>query len=436
MNDFVSRRDFLGVLGAGSLLPSFAAGQAFSSASVPVTSRELWPWTRAQLVLEPGLAWLDTAGFGPALRAVMAREYRSRERQSEDYTTYQASALGADALRRQLTTVAAFFGAEPDDLALTSGSTEGLNTVARGLDLQPGDEVLTTTHDRPAAVYPWLLEAKRRGIKVRQLPQDGVPASPESILGRFAAAITPQTKVMAFAHVQATDGTVMPVRELCALARSNGIFSVVDGSQGPGLLDVRLAELGCDAYATSFHRWLNAPHGTGALFVRREARGRLWPLAVDEATGWDTRDRFGQELPPGTGTGVPEAQARFGCLSRYQGPSLEGIAIAIDFQQTVNRARIGARIRELAAHLRSSLAGLPGTQVLSPGHPSLSTGIVSLRIASRDHASVVQSMARDDRIAVAHVAQGSGFDGIRVSLHAYNDHDEIERLVNALRRRL
>jgi selenocysteine lyase/cysteine desulfurase len=366
----------------------------------------------------------------------MAREFRSRERQSADFTAYQASALGADGLRRQLTTLAAFFGVEPDDLALNSGSTEGLNTVARGLDLQPGDEVLTTTHDRPAAVYPWLLEAKRRGIKVRQLPQEGVPASPESIVSRFAGAITPQTKVMAFAHVQSTDGTVMPVRELCALARSNGIFSVVDGAQGPGLLDLRLADLGCDAYATSFHRWLNAPHGTGALFLRREARPRLWPLAVEQATGWDSRDRFGQELPPGAAAGVPEAQAKFGCLSRYQGPSLEGIAIAIDFQQTVNRARIGSRIRELASYLRSSVAALPGAQVLSPGHPALSTGIVSLRVAYRDHASVVQSMAREDRIAVAHVAHGTGFDAIRVSLHAYNDHDEIERLVNALRRRL
>ena len=436
MNDFVSRREFLGVLGAGSVLPSLAAGQTFSSANVPATSRELWSWTRAQLVLEPGLAWLDTAGFGPALRAVMAREYRSRELQSLDFTAYQASALGADGLRRQLTTLAAFFGAEPDELALNSGATEGLNTVARGLDLEPGDEVLTTTQDRPAAVYPWLLEAKRRGIKVRQLPQDGVPVSPESILGHFASAITPHTKVMAFAHVQATDGTVMPVRELCALARSNGIFSIVDGAQGPGLLDLRLVDLGCDAYATSFHRWLNAPHGTGALFVRRATQPRLWPLAVEQATGWDTRDLYGQELPPGAAAGVPEAQAKFGCLSRYQGPSLEGIAIAIDFQRTVNRARIGSRIRELASYLRSSLATLPEVQVLSPGHPTLSTGIVSLRIANRDHGSIVQALAREDRIAVAHVAHGTGFDAIRVSLHAYNDHDEIERLVNALRRRL
>lgn len=417
MNDFVSRRDFLGALGASSLLPTVAAGQVFPADSVPVTSRELWSWMRAQLVLEPGLAWLDTAGSGPALRAVIAREFRGRERQSENLHAYEAVALGAGMTER-LARIAAFAGVEPDDVALTSGTAEAVNTVARGLDLQAGDEVLTTEHERPAAIQPWLLEARRRGIKVVQLPQDGVPASPEAIVGRFAGAITPRTRLMAFAHVQATDGTTMPVRELCALARSNGIFSLVDGAQGPGLLDLRIGECGCDAYATSFHRWLNAPRGTGALILRREARERVWPLAID---------------PPAD---AQSAQARYGSLARYHAPSLEGIAVAIEFRQVVNPARIGARIRELAAYLRASLGALAGVEVVSPSHPSLASGIVSFRAAGRDHASLVQSLAREDRIAVAHVAHGTAFDAIRASLHASNDHDEIERLVNALRRRL
>ena len=432
MNDCVSRREFLGVLGAASLVPAVAAGQAFPPGSVPVVSRELWSWMRAQLVLEPGLAWLDTAGCGPTLRAVLAREFRGRERQSENRLAYDATAL-ASALAQRLSVVGAFLGAPPEDVALTSGSTEALNTVARGLDLQPGDEVLTTAHDRPAAVYPWLLEAKRRGIKVVQLPQDGIPASPEAIVGRFAGAITPRTRVMAFAHVQSTDGTVMPARELCALAKSNGIFSVVDGAQGPGLLDLQVASLGCDAYAASFHRWLHAARGTGALFVAREARARLWPLVVAGSSGWDTLDRFGLEA---AATGPADAQSKYGCLGLNQMPSLEGIAVAIEFRQAVNPARIGARIRELAAYLRSRLGELQAVQVLSPGHPSLAGGIVSLRLANRDHGELAQSLAREDRIAVAHVKHGPAFDALRVSLHAYNDHDEIERLLDALRRRL
>lgn len=432
MNDIVSRRDFLGVLGAGALLPAAAGGQTFTASGVPVTSRELWAWMRTQLVLQPGLVWLDTASVGPVLRAVMVREYRSRERQSLDPATYRESAGGPGELRRHLGVVAGLLGADAEDLAFTTGTTEGLNLAARGLDLQPGDEVLTTAHERGAAIYPWLLEAKRRGIRIVQLSHDGTLASPESIVGRFAGAVTPRTRVMAFAHVQSTDGTVMPVRELCALARGNAILTVVDGALGPGLLDFRLADLACDVYATAGHRWLSASYGTGILYVRREARARFWPLAVDDSRGWEPSDRFGVAHPSGD---VPGSQGRFGALGRYQVPSLEGLGIAVEFQQAVNRARVGARILELAAYLRSALSALPAVQVLTPNHPSLSTGIVAIRIAGRDHAAIAQALAREDRIVVAHVARGPAFDGIRVSLHAHIDHDEIDRLVNALRRR-
>ena len=433
MNDLVSRRDFLGALGTGALLPAVAAGQTFTASDVPVTSRELWAWMRTQLVLQPGLAWFDTAGFGPALRAVMVREYRSRERQSLDFAAYRETSMSPGELRRHLGVVAELLGAETDDLVFTTGSTEGLNVVAQGIGLQAGDEVLTTAHESGAAIYPWLLAAKRHGIKVVQLPHDAMTASPESIVGRFAGAITPRTRVMAFAHVQATDGTVMPVRELCALARGNSIFTLIDGALGPGLLDFRLADVGCDAYATAGHRWLNATFGTGILYLNRAARARILPLAVDGSRGWDPNDRFGAPLAM---DGVPEAQARFGALGRYQVPSLEGLGIAVEFQQAVSRARVGARVRELAAYLRSALASLPSIQVLTPVHPALSSGIVSLRIAGRDHAALAQALAREDRIVVAHVAHGPAFDAIRVSLHASNDHDEIGRLVNGLRRRL
>ena len=326
MTQHHSRRFFLGALGASSLAPAMAAAVSFSPANVPYVSRELWQWMRAQLVLDPELVWLDTAGFGPTLRAVMAQEYRSRERQSLDFNRYQESALGFDAMRERLAAVAAFLGTGLEDLAFNGGTQEGLTTVARGLDLQPGDEILTTTHDHPAAVYPWLLEAKRSGLTLTQLPQDGVPVTPEAIVTRFAAAIGPRTKVMMFSHVQYTDGTVMPARELCALARSKGVFSVIDGAQAPGQIDTRIAELDCDAYATSFHKWLNAGAGTGALYLRRDARARLWPLTVERPTGWNAADRFGgtppaPELP---WDAWPEAQAKFGQGARLRRSGARG----------------------------------------------------------------------------------------------------------------
>ncbi len=432
-----SRRFFLGALGASSLAPAMGAAASFSAANVPYVSRELWQWVRAQLVLDPALAWLDTARFGPTLRAVMAQEYRSRERQSADFRGYQEAALGFDAMRQRLTAVGAFLGAATEDLAFTSGAQEGLTVVARGLDLAPGDEILTTTHDHPAAVYPWLLEAKRRGLSLNQLPQEGVPASPEAIVARFAGAIGPRTRVLLFSHVQYTDGTVMPARELCALARAKGLLSVVDGAQAPGQLELRIAELDCDAYATCFHKWMNAGAGTGALYVRRETRARLWPATVERPTGWDSADRFGT-VPPAVELPYdawPETQAKYGQASRLRGPQLEGVAIAIEFQQAVNPARIGARIRELASYLRLRLAGLPGVAILTPTHPSLTAGILSFAVPGRDHAQLAGALAGDG-VMLGHVVHRGAIDALRASLHAYSDHAVIDRLVLALQRRL
>jgi len=416
MNDTVSRRALIGALGASAMLPALAAARTFPASSVPAGSRELWNWVRSQLVLDPTLAWLDTAESGPALRAVMVREFRSRERRSEDFRRYQAATLAAEPLARRLASVAEFLGAESDEIAFTTGSAEGLGIVARGLDLQPGDEILAGEHERTAAVGPWRVEAARRGVKLVGLPPGGVPSGPEEILGRYAGAITSRTRVLLLSHVQATDGTVMPVKEICALARANGIFSVVDGALGPGHVDLRLAEAGCDAYATAFHRWINASSGLGALYVRRDAQARLWSTV--------------EPLAP-----VGGAHARYGAAGGHLGPALEGIDVALEFQEAVSRARIGARIRELAAELRGKLAALNGIEILSPAHPALAGGIVSLRLPRGRHAAIAASLAEEDGIVVGHVAQGA-FDALRVSVHPGNDSVQLERCATALQRHL
>lgn len=434
MEDSFSRRAFLGALSAGTLASSLASAQTFPADRVPVVSRELWPWVRSQLLIGTDMIWLDTARFGPTLRAVVARAFRSTERQSRDFPRYYAATFGPDAIAAPLADVGAYLGADAEDIVLTSGAAAGLAIVAGGLDLQPGDEVLTTAHDHDAAVYPWLVQARRRGIKVIQLPQDGTPADPAQIVGRIAGALTPKTRVVAFAHVQYTDGTLMPVKEICSLARANGVVSVVDGAQAAGLVEFAIRDLGCDAYATCFHKWVNGPAGSGALYVRRDFRDRLWPASADSPQGWDASDRFGA---PAAGGEVPlTAQGRFGALARYHGPAFDSLPIAFEFQQTVNRARMGARMRELVSYLRLQLGRLDGVQFLTPTHPSLWTGIVALGIAGRDHAALARSLLQEDNIAVGHVRHGGVFDALRVSLHASNDANEVDRLVTAIQRRL
>jgi selenocysteine lyase/cysteine desulfurase len=416
MNPPVSRRALIGALGASALLSSSIRAATFPTDSVPTGSRELWAWIRSQLVLDPELAWLDTAGSGPALRAVMVREYRHRERQSQDFRHYRDAVLGEPAMAQHLAGVAAFLGASADEIAFTTGATEGLGIVTRGLDLQAGDEVLLSGHERPAAVGPWRVEAARRGVKLVELPPGPTPVTPEAIVAQYGGAITPRTRVLLLSHVRATDGTVMPVRELCALARASGAFSLVDGALGPGHVDVQLALSGCDAYATSFHRWTNASWGIGALFVRRDAQARVWPTS-------ESND------------GPAGAQRRYGAAHAPLGPPIEGVGVALEFQELVNRARIGSRVRELAAYLRLQLATLEGIEILTPSHPALAAGIITLRLPGADHGRIALALAEQDHVVVAHVAQG-GLDALRVSVHPASEHAELDRCVNGLRSRL
>ena len=430
----ISRRAVLGVLGAAAALGSVADAQTYLPENVPRIDRYRWAWARAQLVLEPGLTWLDTASFGPTLRAVLVRTYRQLEEQSLDFRSFEAlNGAGSAGERAVLAAAAGFLGCDAGELVLTDGARTGLALIAAGLDLQPEDEVLVTMHEHPAAVYPWLAQARRRGIRVVEAPEaPGSNATPEAIVQKFVSALTPRTRVACLSHVRDCDGTVLPIRELCAVARSRGVFTVVDGALASGHVDFRLADLGCDAYATGVDRWLNGPLDAGLLYVRRDVQARVWPALPDRPDGWNATDRFNAALP------VPPfdyaASARFGNARVRRGASVAAIPLAFEFQGAMSRPLVYSRIRELGTQLRSGLQRIAGADVVTPAHFALSAGIVSVRIPGRNPGEIVERVAREDRIVLGRVTHGAGFDAIRISVHATNDAIDVDRAVAAVQR--
>lgn len=434
----LNRRDFLGSLSAGAgatLLTAQAPAQEF-----PTSSRELWQMLRVQLLVESGLTWLDSAGLAPSLRAVLIEEYRQREALSLNRERYVSDRCNGAALHGVLGAVAQFVGAAADDLWITSGATQALSSVAAGLDFTAGDEILTTTHDHPAAIYPWLLQAKRRGLKVVQIPLSSPAAAPAEIVEAFSAAITERTRVLCFSHVQYTDGCVLPVRELCALARERNILTLVDGAQALGMIPLELRTLRCDFYAASLHKWLNGPAGTGLLCFGEGARFRLWPAGAADQSEWEALDHSGTAdsapLQPQR-AGWPAALRRFSYQIPYSAPLLHSIVPAIALQREIGQQRIAARIRELAWYLRLELQRSNGVRVLTPAHPEMWAGIVSFQVPGIEQGALVTALGAQERIVVGRVQHtGIGFDAIRVSPHVYNDYSDLDRFIAALRRRM
>ena len=219
----VTRRDLLATSFAASLAavaPARGQQPASDAPPSPPTTRELWQWVRNQPVFDQRLIYVDVATLGPTLRAAMAAEYRAREAQSFEISAAADVARWTQESGRLATRVSAFVGCDADEIVFTRGAGEALSTVAGGLDLATGDEVVTTALEHPAALSPWLILARRRGIVVKQVELPTPIAAPEQVVAAFTAAITERTKVLAFSHVQYADGALLPVRELCQVRES------------------------------------------------------------------------------------------------------------------------------------------------------------------------------------------------------------------------
>jgi isopenicillin-N epimerase len=430
----LTRRDVLTAAAALTSLSVASTATAQSLPELPSTPRELWQWVRTQPVMEPLLAYLDTAVGGPTWRLSMANEYRAREVQSLQIASLSRGERWVQESNRIATRIGAFCGCDADEVLFTRGAGEGLGLVANGLDLQAGDEVLTTTLEHPTALSPWLVLARRRGIVVKQLSLPSPMSGPEEALGLFAGAVTDRTKVLCFSHVQYADGTLMPVKDLCQFARQRNLVTLVDGAQALGMIEVDLHELGCDFYATNFYKWLGGSHGTGMLYVRREMLDRLWattPRGLDASPPvFFPSSSIANDVPAA-------ALHKLGNAVPTLWPALRGVEAAMDLHEHINRARIEARIRELAIYLRLRLQQLPGVELLTPSRPGLWAGLLTFRIANRSAPDLAATLLRNQRIYISHLAWPASESGaLRVSVHVFNTHEEIERLIEGLRQQL
>jgi|HigsolmetaAR201D_1030396.scaffolds.fasta_scaffold10103_2 isopenicillin-N epimerase len=430
----LTRRELLAGATAFASLAAAGTASAQNLPELPTSSRELWQWVRLQPVIEPHLAFLDSAVGAPTWRSAMVAEYRAREAQSMQIGPWSRGERWVQETNRMTARVAAFVGCDPDEIVFTRGAGEALGFVANGLDLSAGDEILTTSLEHPTALSPWLVLARRRGIVVKQISLPSPLTGSEQVLGAFAGAVTERTKALCFSHVQYADGAVLPVKELCQLARQRGLITVVDGAQALGMLQLDLRSLGCDFYAASFHKWLGGSHGTGMLYIRRDMIDRLWPVTP---RGLDASPAIAFPSASVGNDGVGAALHKFGNAVPTLWAALRGVEAAMDLQQHVNRARIEARIRELAIYARLRLQQLPGIELLTPSAPGLWAGLLTMRFALRTAQELSAALARNQRIYVGALAwPGSEQGALRVSLNVFNTHEEVERLFEGLRQQL
>ncbi|MGB7294831.1 MAG: aminotransferase class V-fold PLP-dependent enzyme [Candidatus Aminicenantales bacterium] len=279
--------------------------------------------------------------------------------------------------------------------------------VANGLDLAPGDEVLTSDQEHSGGKGAWDLKARRWKTTVRMVALPKPAHSPGEIIDIFRKAIAPETRVLMIQHLITGSGAILPVKEICAEARAKGIFTVIDGAQAVGHIPVDIKNIGCDAYIGCFHKWMLAPAGTGFLYIRKERIKDVW---VTLASGsWDDYEDDGHRF----------TQRGTGSLSL-----LLGLEAALDFHFAIGPDRVHKRIKELGDRLRDGLRRIPKTRLFSPADPAMCAGITVWNIEGMTGPQLQDELWNRGRLRPR--SSGEQF-GVRQSTHIYNSPEEIDR---------
>ncbi|HLP15360.1 MAG TPA: aminotransferase class V-fold PLP-dependent enzyme [Bacteroidota bacterium] len=376
-----------------------------------------WDDVRAQFPLRKDRMYLNTGGLGASPYAVIdAVKTKMDELEAiceTGHTDELWNSIKAEA--------ASLLGCDAGELAFTRNTTEGINIVANGTALKRGDEVILTTQEHVGNAITWVGLHNADGIVLKRFEPSTV--SHAETLDRLKKLITPRTRMISIPHIETTTGLIMPVKEIGAIARAKHIFFLVDGAQACGMIPVNLHELGCDAYATSGHKWLMGPKETGLLYVRRDRLDRVRAkfIGAYSDNGFD----FEKEQL----TFHPSAQRyEYGTVST---PLRAGLGAAIRFIHQIGMDNIWARDKAMSTALYAGLKKIDKITILSPADDSMRSAMIT--ISHRTLSNVkLQEHLNTYELRTRIVTEG-GLSALRMSLHCYNSFAEVGRILDAVR---
>ena len=320
--------------------------------------------------------------------------------------------------------IASFFNVKENEIVITRNTTEGMNIVARTLNLAAGDEVLLTTHEHVGGSAMWLMLQKEIGIKVKLVDLD---MQGHDNFRRIKKQITDKTKVVSFSHVTCTTGTCLPAKKIADYCRRKGIYSCIDGAQSAGLIPVDLADIQPDFYATSGHKWLYGPLGTGILFMNEKVMSECKPVFVgaysDSSFNLKNLEIEFHQLAHREEYGTRSA------------PMAIGLSKSIDFLSEIGMDNVREYTMKLATNLRKQLNDIPGVEVLSPVDKKYATSIVTFKIKNTDSLEMRQKMWQENCIRVRHIYEAD-LDALRVSVAIFHTQADIDLLVERLKSHL
>lgn len=309
--------------------------------------------------------------------------------------------------------VAKWLNVSVSEIAFTRNATEGLSTIILGLPLQKGDEVVISQYDYPYVINAWKQREKRDGITLKWVDFK-LPFKDETLIESYKSAFTEKTRFVQLTHVLNWNGQILPVKELIEIAHQNNCEVLLDAAHSFGCLELNIRELKCEYLATSFHKWMNGPIGTGLLYCSSDKISKVWPL-------FSSYSSFENDI------------RKFETIGNHPIYTFLALNSSITCHDAIKLENKRARFIYLANLLIDDLTKMKEVKLLSPKHPENGNGMISFELKNIEGFDLSERLLKEFKIQTTFVKVGE-IDGVRVSPNMFTSKAEIQKFIEAIKK--
>lgn len=381
------------------------------SLAASAENEDFWGWIRESYTMSANLINLNNGGVSPQPKIVQDAHVRNYQFSNEAPSYYMWRILDQqrDALRNKLANLC---GTLPEEIAINRNATEGLNSIIFGLNLKEGDEVVLSKFDYPNMMNAWKQREKRDKIKLVWIDIPQPLEDDLSIVKLYENAITSRTKIVHITHLINWTGNIVPSKAIADMAHKKGCEVIVDGAQSFAHVDFKIEDTGADYFATSLHKWLCAPFGSGLLYIKKEKIKNVWALL-------SSTDPDGPDIK------------KFENLGTRSFASEMAIGTAIDFHNLIGAKRKEARLRFLKDYWAEKAVKLPKSKLVTSFKPQYSCGIANIGFEGWQAQQVEARLFDRFKIHTVSIVHEQ-INGIRITPNVYTNTQDLDFLVKGL----
>lgn len=397
-------------LGLNGMAKSFAS-QANQSPEALAQDNAFWEEIRKQYLLKPDYINLEN-GYYNFLPQPLLNQYIEHIKEINYQGSYYMRTVQWENKQKSVIALSEIAGCAPDELIITRNTTESLDTIIGGIHWQGGDEAIMAEQDYGAMLDMFKLVSERHGVVNKIISVPNHPKDDNEIVDIYKNAITTKTKVILVSHMINITGQILPIKKIATMAHQYGVQVIVDGAHAFAHIQFSIADLGCDYYAASLHKWLSVPLGAGILFVKKEHIKTIWPLFAD-------------------GEKDPNKIKRLNHTGTHPAHTDLTIPDSIAYYQMIGPAKKEARLRYLQQYWTSKVKGIPNIILNTPTDAARSCAISNVGIEGMKPTVLAERLLKEHKIFTVAIDYVN-VHGCRITPNLYTTTQELDQFVQAL----